>query len=176
MQLDILLFSGLLFLFIYIAALVGMEFYSQRCKFDIHGDLIEDLLAFQKAKDPDQVHFYSPRDNFDTIYNSMTTVFVVILGEDWPGIMYNYVRSSGSYEPCIYFLITYSAGNFILMSLFTAILLAKFENEDDDGEGFENDDAANSPDGSHSFKSIEGSAASSEYGSSAPKPACCERC
>jgi hypothetical protein len=75
---------------------------------------------------------YSPRDNFDTIYNSMTTVFIVILGEDWPGVMYNYTRASGSYLTCIYFIVVYCAGNFILLSLFTAILLEKFAPQEED--------------------------------------------
>jgi hypothetical protein len=123
MTTEIMLFSALLSLFMYICALVGLEFFSHRCKFDIEENLVMDPLEHVKTLD---TALYSPRDNFDTIYNSMTTVFVVILGEDWPGIMYNYTFASGSYLTCIYFIVVYCAGNFILLSLFTAILLEKF--------------------------------------------------
>ena len=37
----------------------------------------------------------TPRANFDSISDAMVTMFIIILGEDWPGIMYNYVRVYG---------------------------------------------------------------------------------
>ena len=66
----------------------------------------------------------------------MTTVFIIILGEDWPLVMVNYTRSVSSLY-ILYFLVVYCFGNFILLSLFTAILLEKFEpeiEEDDDDQ------------------------------------------
>jgi hypothetical protein len=62
-------------------------------------------------------------------------VFILILGEDWPGVMYNYIRVyNGNIWVCLYFLSVFSLGNLMLLSLFTAILLQNFEGGDDDEE------------------------------------------
>jgi hypothetical protein len=37
----------------------------------------------------------APRANFDDVGAALTTVFILVLGEDWPGVMYNYVRVYG---------------------------------------------------------------------------------
>jgi voltage-dependent calcium channel L type alpha-1D len=105
-------------LFIYIFALLGMELFAHRCKFDAEEQLVTDVAAgvTQGAV------MLSPRENFDQCYMSMTTVFIVILGEDWPIVMTNYTRGESSLY-VLYFLVVYGFGNFILLSLFTAILL-----------------------------------------------------
>ena len=119
---------------IYIAALLGMELFANTCRFDENsGNLIMDVIKETEKG----TLIVSPRDNFDTIGNALTTVFILILGEDWPGIMYNYVRVYGDAGHWVvpYFIIVFSAGNLMLLSLFTAILLQNFEGgEDDDDE------------------------------------------
>lgn len=46
--------------------------------------------------------------------------------------MYNYTRVyNHSWMIMLYFIITYSIGNFMLLSLFTAVLLSNFECNDD---------------------------------------------
>jgi hypothetical protein len=87
-------------------------------------------------------YLQAPRENFDDVGNALTTVFILILGEDWPGVMYTHMRVYGAYGyyVCPYFLITFSAGNLIMLSLFTAILLQNFEGGDDDDE--EEDDSS----------------------------------
>ena len=85
--------------------------------------------------------FYTfPRDNFNSIGWALSTVFIIILGEDWNWTMYQYVRAYGygssvSYHIAIYFFVVLMIfGNIVLFSLFTAILLQNFEggNEDED--------------------------------------------
>jgi voltage-dependent calcium channel L type alpha-1D len=121
----------ILFLFIYIAALLGMEMFANKCFFapDLDGDLVEDIQAHYAAGLPME----PPREHFDDTVSAITTVFIVSLGEDWPGIMYKYTRVY-NYNPLIllYFIITYSIGNFMLLSLFTAVLLSRFEGGDGD--------------------------------------------
>jgi hypothetical protein len=85
----------------------------------------------------------SPRENFDNIGNAFTTVFILVVGEMWPTIMYNYTRV---YDPegvgtlnsgliNIYFVMVIISGNLIMMSLFTSILLDNFEQpNDEDGK------------------------------------------
>jgi len=78
----------------------------------------------------------SPRENFDSIGDALSTVFILILGEDWPGVMYNYVRAYGDRGEYIipYFIVTFSLGNLMLLSVFAAMLLQNFEGGDDDEE------------------------------------------
>jgi hypothetical protein len=68
----------------------------------------------------------SPRLNFDNIGNATVTIFVVLIGEDWPGVMYNYMNSIQKTSVQIYFIAVVTIGNFILLSLFTTILLENF--------------------------------------------------
>jgi len=84
---------------------------------------------------------HAPRENFDKISNALITVFIIILGEDWPGVMYNYVRvydvgenNSGAagWAISIFFILIFMIGNFLLLSLFVAILLQNFEDKDED--------------------------------------------
>jgi hypothetical protein len=122
---DISSFSLLLFLFIYILALLGMELFANYCKFDDKEEMITDIPAAYKEKK----FMISPRENFDTLWNGITTVFIIIVGEDWPGIMFNYVRMPGNNGQwnIIYFFLVFMLGNLLLLSLFTAILLQNFE-------------------------------------------------
>ena len=130
---DLKYFSFLLVLFLYIMALLGMELFANTCRMDADDKLIKDVQAAYLRKDT----MIAPRANFDNISSAMTTMFIIILGEDWPGIMYNYVRV---YEPnygwpiSMFFMSCFAIGNFILLSLFVAILLSSFENEDEDEE------------------------------------------
>jgi hypothetical protein len=127
---DISSFSLLLFLFIYILALLGMELFANYCKFDEKDEMITDIPAAYKEKK----FMISPRENFDTLWNGITTVFIIIVGEDWPGVMFNYVRMEEKevgkltgYWNIIYFFFVFVLGNLLLLSLFTAILLQNFE-------------------------------------------------
>ncbi len=71
----------------------------------------------------------APRENYDDTISAITTVFIVFLGEDWPGIMYNYTRVyNHNWMIMVYFIITYCIGNFMMLSLFTAVLLSRLEN------------------------------------------------
>jgi len=78
----------------------------------------------------------------------MVTMFIIILGEDWPGIMYNYVRVYGDngWPISIFFMTCFAIGNFMLLSLFVAILLSNFENSDDDEGEEEEEDEVNGAD------------------------------
>ena len=126
----------ILFLFMYIFALLGMEMFANRCQFDMDGDLVEDVIAATAAG----LDMEPPRENFDDVVMALTTVFIVTLGEDWPVVMYNYTRVyNHSQFVMLYFVICYSIGNFAMLSLFMAVLLSKFE-PDDDVEREENED------------------------------------
>lgn len=74
-----------------------------------------------------------PRENFNDIWQSAVTVFIVIVAEDWNAVMYLYVRAYG-YESAggrplaiFYFITLFIVGNTIMMALFTALLLKNFK-------------------------------------------------
>ncbi|XP_049844102.1 muscle calcium channel subunit alpha-1-like isoform X6 [Schistocerca gregaria] len=96
----------LLFLFIVIFALLGMQVFGG--KFD-----------FEDTQDKD-------RSNFDSFWQSLLTVFQVLTGEDWNMVMYNGIQAYngvGSFGvlACVYFIILFICGNYILLNVFLAI-------------------------------------------------------
>ena len=64
-------FASLLFLTVYIYALLGMELFANRLRFDEHGYRLEmDDPAWHTAAD-------RPRANFDDLFSALVTVFQV---------------------------------------------------------------------------------------------------
>eukprot|EP00602_Paraphysomonas_sp_CaronLab_P008605 CAMPEP_0185034492 /NCGR_PEP_ID=MMETSP1103-20130426/24443_1 /TAXON_ID=36769 /ORGANISM="Paraphysomonas bandaiensis, Strain Caron Lab Isolate" /LENGTH=1644 /DNA_ID=CAMNT_0027571169 /DNA_START=197 /DNA_END=5132 /DNA_ORIENTATION=+ len=121
-------FGLLLFLFLYIYTLVGMQFFANRFRFDEEGYAIEDINSHAWKHAPDW-----SRSNFDDFTHSFATVFQVLTTEDWNGIMYDCRRSLGS-ASVIYTCTLIIFGNYIFMNLFLAILLGNFASDDEDEE------------------------------------------
>lgn len=68
----------------------------------------------------------------------MTTVFIIIFGEDWNWSMYQYVRSvehnSLTYHfTLFYFSMLIIVGNFVMMTVLTGILMREFDSEIETG-------------------------------------------
>lgn len=76
----------------------------------------------------------APRYNFDNIYNALIVVFCGILGEDWNNSMYSFInpKVANQYIVMGYFISLLIIGNIMLLSLFTAILLQNFEDNEED--------------------------------------------
>ncbi|KAL4226359.1 Voltage-dependent calcium channel type D subunit alpha-1 [Mactra antiquata] len=94
----------LLFLFIVIFALLGMQLFGGKFNF------------------PDS----KPRSNFDSFYQSLLTVFQILTGEDWNAAMYDGIRAFGGVSHigfiiCLYFVSLFIVGNYILLNVFLAI-------------------------------------------------------
>ncbi|XP_025029510.1 voltage-dependent L-type calcium channel subunit alpha-1S [Python bivittatus] len=95
----------LLFLFMVIFALLGMQLFGGRFDFD-------DVEI--------------RRSTFDNFPQALISVFQVLTGEDWTSIMYNGIMAYGgpTYPGmlvCIYFIILFVCGNYILLNVFLAI-------------------------------------------------------
>ncbi|XP_053313773.1 voltage-dependent L-type calcium channel subunit alpha-1S isoform X2 [Spea bombifrons] len=95
----------LLFLFMIIFALLGMQMFGGRFDF-------EDLEI--------------RRSTFDNFPQALITVFQVLTGEDWNSVMYNGIMAYGGPSfpgmfVCIYFIILFVCGNYILLNVFLAI-------------------------------------------------------
>ena len=74
----------------------------------------------------DLINGESPRENFDTLGNSILTIFEVLMGAGWSDIMFSVMRCVGS-SGAVYFVILVIVGGIILLNLFLAIMLGNFE-------------------------------------------------
>jgi hypothetical protein len=126
---DISYFSVLLLLFMYIYALVGMQFFSYRFRFDA-----DTGLAIPRAEEAAWAAAASsaPRAHFDDLLWAFVTIFQVLTGENWNTVMYDGWRATG-WASVIYFLSLVVFGAFIVLNLFLAILLGNFEGSADPG-------------------------------------------
>ena len=117
-------FAVLLLLFVFIYSLVGMQLLSNRLHFSSDTGVIigRDEEGYDSA--------IIPRAHFDTFLWSMLTVFQMLTGENWNNIMYDGWRTRGPIA-VIYMLSLLVIGGFIVMNLFLAILLKKFEDSFD---------------------------------------------
>mgnify|MGYP000844134580 CR=1 FL=1 len=98
--------------FIYIFALVGMSSYAGNLKFNENNEC-----------DPEGT--FVPRENFDTLADSIILIFEV-LTFTWTDTMYQVIRCQGS-SSTIYFVFLVILGSIILMNLFLAIMLGNFD-------------------------------------------------
>jgi len=118
-------FLLLLFLFIYIMGLVGMQFFANRYRFDEFGYRIE-------INDPRWSDAAPPRANFDTITWALFSVFSIVTLEDWNKIMYNGWRATEHGASALFFILVVLFGQIIMMNLFLSILLSNFTEESDE--------------------------------------------
>jgi hypothetical protein len=113
-------YTILLGLFVYVFALLGMSFFAGKVKFNDDGDI-------------DLENGTSPRANFDRLGWAALTVFEVMIGENWNGVMYDHMRTVGG-ASCLYFIALVIFGNIIMLNLFLAILLGNFDRARSFGE------------------------------------------
>mmetsp|Transcript_12187 Transcript_12187/g.18831 ORF Transcript_12187/g.18831 Transcript_12187/m.18831 type:complete len:342 (+) Transcript_12187:637-1662(+) len=121
-------YTVLLSLFIYVFALLGMSFFAGLVKFDGDGNMVKVLNG--KPVDPAGE---SPRANFDILGWAALTVFEIMIGENWNGVMYDHMRTVGE-ASCIFFIGLVIFGNIIMLNLFLAILLGNFDRARNFGE------------------------------------------
>lgn len=131
----------LLFLFIIIFALLGMQVFGGRFNFNPTED--------------------KPRHNFDTFVQAMLTVFQILTGEDWNVVMYDGIRAYGGVATpgiiaCIYFIILFICGNYILLNVFLAIAVDNLADADALGEADEAKDAEQAAEAKEGEKAKEG--------------------
>ena len=120
---DVSNFSVLLFLFMFTYALLGMELYANKIKFDQYNNPVD-------CEEDKDCLGESLRTNFDSWVNAMITVFILIVGDDWNSYMFDYVRATNK-NSILYFMSLVTLGNLILLNLFLAIILKQFEQNHD---------------------------------------------
>jgi voltage-gated sodium channel len=92
----------LIFLFLFIYALIGKQFYSSK------------PLLFEDGEP-------SPY-RFDTIGQSLVTVFILLTSENWTEVCHLAIAQYG-YSASLYFVSAICIGHLMLLNLFLAILL-----------------------------------------------------
>ncbi|XP_078803072.1 calcium channel, voltage-dependent, L type, alpha 1D subunit, a isoform X2 [Oryzias latipes] len=95
----------LLFLFIIIFSLLGMQVFGGKFNFD---------------------ETQTKRSTFDNFPQALLTVFQILTGEDWNAVMYDGIMAYGGPSStgmivCFYFIILFICGNYILLNVFLAI-------------------------------------------------------
>lgn len=65
------------------------------------------------------------RANFDSLWKSLYTVFEILTGSNWHKMMFEGMRARGNLA-CLYFVGWIIIGNFVLLTLFLAILITNF--------------------------------------------------
>ena len=68
-------------------------------------------------------------DNFDGILSAMMSVFVVFVGENWNALWIDAFRDHG-YAATAFFIAAVLVGNFMVLNLFVAILVANYDSGD----------------------------------------------
>eukprot|EP00605_Chrysophyceae_sp_TOSAG23-4_P002491 GSChrysophyteH1.ASY1.ANO1.2754.1 assembled CDS len=118
----------LLVVLIFIYTVVGLQFFSNRFRFDANGENIVEIRS-EKWFDAPEV----PRYNFDDFTSSFASVFQIITTENWNDILYNSWRVYGPMG-FIFPVSLVMVGTFILMNLFLGILLSNFDEKADLGD------------------------------------------
>eukprot|EP00746_Dinoflagellata_sp_MGD_P070983 gnl/MRDRNA2_/MRDRNA2_28979_c0_seq1.p1 gnl/MRDRNA2_/MRDRNA2_28979_c0~~gnl/MRDRNA2_/MRDRNA2_28979_c0_seq1.p1 ORF type:complete len:1603 (-),score=314.70 gnl/MRDRNA2_/MRDRNA2_28979_c0_seq1:143-4951(-) len=131
-------FTVLLFLCMYVFTLMAMQFFAVSFHFD--GD---NAHQPDKAGDgycgPDKnngrppVEDLScvPRSHFDNFLWAFVTIFQILSGENWNATMYDGMKAGG-FGAVFFFLALIIVGQCIILNLFLAILMAKFEEASND--------------------------------------------
>jgi hypothetical protein len=137
-------FFVLLLLFHIIFALVGMQFFANRLRFDAQGIAITEINSDAWINAPDR-----PRSNFDNFSLAVAAIFQTVTVDNWNVIMFNVFRALGPFA-MLFPLCVYLSGAVLLMNLFLALLIRDFsddedeEVEEDTGDSKTNDNS-NSP-------------------------------
>ncbi|KAK7884578.1 hypothetical protein WMY93_027701 [Mugilogobius chulae] len=108
----------LLFLFLIIFALLGMQLFGGKFNFD---------------------ETQTKRSTFDAFPQALLTCFQILTGEDWNVVMYDGIMAYGGpvfpgMIVCVYFVILFICGNYILLNVFLAIAVDNLAGGDSDNK------------------------------------------
>jgi Ion transport protein len=116
---DLANFTLLLIIVIYVFALVGLQLFANRLRFDVRTH-----LAVMNVTCGACSTIEIPRSNFDTLQYSMMSVFQSISTANWNNIMYDARRARGTTGE-VYCISLMVIGWLIVLNLFVSILLVR---------------------------------------------------
>lgn len=103
----------LLVLFIYVFALMGMQFFAGKLKFNEEGQ-------------PDMDNGKDRRYNFNTIDVTFLTIFQLLIGDNWNDLMYDVVRVTSDVS-VLYFIVITVIVTLVMVNLLIAIVISNFD-------------------------------------------------
>ena len=113
-------FLVILILFLVLFALLGMQLFANRFRFDANGFPITSYNTQEFYDAPDR-----PRSHFDNFTVAYMTVFQILTIDNWSTVMYNCTRALGPVA-MIYPMFIFFMGNFFLTNLVLALLVDNF--------------------------------------------------
>ena len=117
---DLFYYCILLFFFIVIFAIAGIELFANS--------------VFIYDKKDEYNYYYSeiipPRENFNNIQNALVTVFIILIGNNWPNTLYEYSKIYKK-SSRFYFISTIIICHIILLNLFLSILITNYQKENE---------------------------------------------
>jgi voltage-dependent calcium channel L type alpha-1D len=108
----------LLLLFILIFSVAGMQLFARK--------LCSVGVADGEVCSEEDV----PRNNYDSFYWAFVSTFQVLAGENWPALQFNAIQNEGYAISVTYYVLWVLIGQFIVLNLFLAIVMAYFEDID----------------------------------------------
>lgn len=124
-------FFALLSLYLFVFALIGMQFFANRMRFDSNGFLISAVNseAFLAAA----VDY--TRYNFDDFTHAVATIFQLMTLDNWVEVLYDCGRANGPIG-FVFPILCVLVGYYIFYNLFIALLIGNFLADDwEDNEG-----------------------------------------
>ena len=118
---DVTTFAFLLLMFMFIFSLLGMELFGYKVQFFNDMFVAPGERLYDKAE--------APRPNFNNLMMGFTSIFAVVIGDDWNYLMAMAYRAEG-FIAVIFYPVVFIFMNLILLNLFLAILLQNFEARD----------------------------------------------
>ncbi|OQS04775.1 Voltage-gated Ion Channel (VIC) Superfamily, partial [Thraustotheca clavata] len=125
---EILNFLFFLVIFVYIFALLGMEMFATKYKFDSNNY----PLPYNTTNPTAQVH----RSNYDSLTWAAFTVFQIITYDNFPSVAYDGWISVG-WPSAVYHASIIVLGVWIVMNMFLAILVGACMDDDEDAESIQ---------------------------------------
>eukprot|EP01036_Dinobryon_divergens_P034075 gene34075-44028_t len=109
-----------------ILGLLGMQFFSNRFRFDSNGFVITEINSPEWIAAPDR-----PRSNFDNFTLALLAVFQCITVDNWSTVMFDTYRAFGPVS-ILFPIFCFLFGSIVLMNLFLALLIRCFHEDQDD--------------------------------------------
>ena len=118
-----------------VLGLLGMQFFSNRFRFDSNGFAITEINSPEWIAAPDR-----PRSNFDNFTLALLAVFQCITVDNWSTVMFDTYRAFGPVS-ILFPIFCFLFGSIVLMNLFLALLIRCFHEDQDQSSSTDPEDA-----------------------------------
>ena len=109
-------FTSLMLVVIFCYTLLGQVLFANKAKFNPSTGLVDSTASGQ-----------SPMFNFDTFMNSFQSVFLILINDSQSSIYYNYYRAVSPLASTLFWVTFVIFATKILLNIFIAIILQKFQ-------------------------------------------------